>query len=175
MNLKYKYLIFVLIFIISFDISCYILLFNFSLGVVKKEGEIKISEINDINNLDVLVLKKEDLQSIDLSKLKEINHKGVMYDVYRIVEENSQVILYCIKDEKETKLLKNYSSFVSQTKNSQKKQIINNISIFFTPGIINNFTYQLQDKISQFYFYYSKNSLVQIYITPPSPPPKIIV
>lgn len=121
-----KILINVILFAFLFNLSGYIVIFNFYQYVVRNEIKQKIKLSVPENQLNIIKFEKN--QKIPwVKKGKEFIYNGNMYDVVRTENINNQTIFYCILDFKETELFANLDLQVKRNigSNTEKNQKIN--------------------------------------------------
>jgi hypothetical protein len=130
-------------------------------------------------HVEILVFNKEDLleQKIDFRWIhsREFKYNGEMYDVVKKIEDNKQIFLYCINDEKEKKLEEEFERGVHKntSENKQRPASYNHFNILLSEPVQSE-----QTGIDLVQEYEFKFWLTGSYSSPnieiPSPPPRIV-
>ena len=129
--------------------------------------------------VELLVFNKEDLleQKIDFRWIhsREFKYNGEMYDVVKKIEDDKQVFLYCINDEREKRLEKEFEKVVqnNSTENKQRPVKYNHFNILLSEPVKSE-----QNSIALVYkceFNYSRtDSYNSPHLEIPSPPPRLV-
>ncbi|MGB5528731.1 MAG: hypothetical protein WBQ32_02075 [Ignavibacteriaceae bacterium] len=129
--------------------------------------------------IELLVFNKEDLleQKIDFRWIhsREFKYNGEMYDVVKRAEDNKQIFLYCINDEKEKKLEEEFEKGVhkNSSENKQRPTTYNHFNILLSEPVKSE-----QTGIALVQGYGFKFWLTVSYNSPnieiPSPPPRCV-
>ena len=129
--------------------------------------------------VELLVFNKEDLleQKIDFRWIhsREFKYNGEMYDVVKKEEDDKQVFLYCINDEKEKNLEEEFEKAVhkNSSENKQRSVSYNYFNILLSEPVQSE-----QIGVALVYeceFNYSRTDTYNSpYLEIPSPPPRIV-
>lgn len=163
-----KYLNIFLLITIFLNTSGYVLIYKKQQYDIKKEMFRKISTIIDLRLLTKLKLSKTSLP--EWKDENEIKFNGSLYDIVKKEDKGSYVILYCINDQKEENVLKNFSKhFDDQNKNSSSKRTI---AVFSFNAVV-NFIYTLhKESVFSENIIANKDCYKSIIKNITSPPPK---
>ena len=129
--------------------------------------------------IELLIFNKDDIEKnrIDFRWIhsREFKYNGKMYDVVKKIEEDKQLFLYCINDEREKKLEEEFEKAVNKnsTENKQRPVKHNHFNISLSePVQSEQIGYAL---VYEFEFNYSRtDSYNSPYLEIPSPPPRIV-
>jgi hypothetical protein len=173
MSLK-KCILILLAFLIFLNSAGYIILFWEIQQDVKREMVQKISGILPSEALTCIKFLKNDILRSDWIEKKELKYKGLMYDVVKKEETSKYYILYCINDEKEEILIKNYNRYFDDNKEKPTQHSTRSFVILVAPAILKNkISVKRIDTISSVNNYLNLNYL-SIWLDKLTPPPKQI-
>lgn len=175
----YKKLItYSLVILIMFNSAGFIVTF-FQLKLLFREIAFKNIEnyIPEEKTSNFVFLKSEfeqGTQFLEILDEKEFRYHNKMYDIIDLKYFGENVYVKCLSDENEDNLDKAFSDFLnlqtnSKANNSILKSIKNIINIGL-PADCNIFTFETGNSIS---FQLIKNSLSNLHLEIPTPPPKI--
>jgi hypothetical protein len=146
---------------------------------LKSESIENLRSYTGDEELIVITIAKNSLNSTgndyDMIDENEIKYKGKMYDIYKQVENENNINLYCVCDEKEDNLNKAFYLCIKElTSNNTSRPalrniVMNKISIGIIPETDNIFT-GLINKLN----FYLNQFLITNYIEVIKPPPKYI-
>jgi hypothetical protein len=153
----------------------YIILFWQIQQDVKRDMIQKISGVVPDNELTCIKFLKTDISLSEWQDMNELEYQGSMYDVVKKEESDNYYILYCLNDQKEEVLLKNYNRNFNDDK---EKSAQNNLRVHTTliiPAILkNNFPIKRINTIFSIYNYLSLN-YQSVWLDKLTPPPKHVV
>lgn len=159
---------FFLIIILFFNIFGYQVYFTMLQNSVRKEIKSRIREGINESELTIIVISDNNRNELTWIKpLKEFSFHGNLYDVIRVSDKEGKIIYSCIKDTKESKLLKDFAS-KSETGNKARK-LLSNISLNFIPE---NSSFLLFNNSTANIYKPSSFILVSKSIETSDPPPK---
>jgi hypothetical protein len=172
-----KFLIISLSFLLLFNSFGYVIVYFEVKKSLKEEALEKMDDYISEDELDVIVLNKNDLQYYTnechfLGK-NEIKYKGKMYDIYRKFDTGDEVILYCINDEKENMVEKIFSSYIEDlnSKSSEQPAVRNILNTKISIGITQQGNSWLVNQITEF-VPFNKSGLITNFLEVLTPPPK---
>ena len=110
-----------LAFLIFLNSAGYIILFWQIQQDVKREMIQKISGIVPDNELTCIKFLKTDISLDEWKEMNELEYQGSMYDVVKKEESCKYFLFYCINDQNEEILIKNYSRQFDDNKEKTKK------------------------------------------------------
>lgn len=129
--------------------------------------------------VELLVFNKEDLlgQKIDFRWIhsREFRYNGEMYDVVKKEEDDKQVFLYCINDEKEKKLEEEFENTVhkNSTENKQRPVTYNHFNILLSEPVQSEQIGTALVSECEFH-YWRTDSYNPPHLEIPSPPPRLV-
>jgi len=130
-----KFSSFLIISILLFNSSGYILLYVSSLQLVKKYVLNAIETKEFDNEIILLTISKSDIESGKVSfqwiHSKEFRYNGKMYDIKKNISDQDSLRFYCYYDDKENLLEELLFSFINSNSDKSKDRISSNISSFF--------------------------------------------
>jgi hypothetical protein len=147
----------------------YIILFWQIQQDIKREMLYKISQILPSEKLTCIKFLKKDISQSEWNDKTELEYKGAMFDVVKKVETSKYYLFYCLNDEKEDLLIKNYNGHFDDNKD---KTAHNNARFFFSliaAAILqNNIIIKYTNAISSIqYLSFHYRSVWQDQLTPP--------
>ncbi|MCX7833924.1 MAG: hypothetical protein N2490_06920 [Ignavibacteria bacterium] len=126
--------------------------------------------------MELIVINKSNINNkVEFTSNNEINFNGIMYEVSRIDEDESNIYIYCIKDEEETNLINSYKKLISNTNNNTKSKNTQNIMCFYFLGLLNNLITIPKNNNFLILSLFTKENIIHNFIPPLSPPPKIFI
>jgi hypothetical protein len=161
-----------LAFLIFLNSAGYIILFWKIQQDVKREMVQKISAILPSDVLTCIKFLKKEISRSEWIEKNEFEYKGLMYDVVKKEETSKYYLLYCINDEKEEMLIKNYSRHFDDNKEKPIQHSTRTIITQIAPAILRNKIFIKRiDKISSVNNYLNL-SYLSIWLDKLTPPPK---
>ena len=165
-----KYLSILLAFLIFLNSAGYVILFWEIQQEVKKEMIHKISGILPSDLLTCIKFQKKDISRSDWIEKNEFEYKGSMYDVVKKEETSKYYLFYCINDEKEDILIKNYSRHFDDNKEKPTHNNSRTLITLIAPAILkNNILIKRIETFSSItnHFSFNYNSIWLDKVTPP--------
>ena len=161
-----------LAFLIFLNSAGYIILFWQIQQDIKREMIQKISAILPSEKLTCIKFLKKDISRSEWIEKNEFENNGSMYDVVKKEETRQYYIFYCINDQNEEILIKNYSR---QFDDNKEKTTQHSSRIFITlvaAAILKNKIFiKRADTVSSINNYFSFN-YQSIWLDKLTPPPK---
>jgi len=134
---------------------------------------------SDEELIEILVFNKEDINArrIDFKWIHshEFKYNGEMYDVVKKIEDNKQIFLYCINDEKEKKLEEEFEKVFNKnsSENKQRPVTYNHFNILLSEPVQSEQTGI--DLVQEYEFkFWLTGSYNSPHLEIPSPPPRIV-
>jgi len=131
--------IFAILLLLSFSVQItgYHLFFHIKQTNIKKSARSRIRRAIEEGQVEQFVFTSAEAQTLAWEDDKEFHFKGEMYDVIEKKEVNGNVHIRCIRDKKETELVKNYQKITKDDfSGSSKKRtslLLKLIATFYTP------------------------------------------
>jgi len=116
----------------------YIILFWQIQQDVKREMIHKISGIIPSEVLTCIKFLKKDISRSEWIEKNEFEYQGSMYDVVKKEESYKYFLFYCINDQKEEILIKNYSRHFDDNKEKPAQHNIRTFVTLVAPAILRN-------------------------------------
>ena len=145
---------------------------------LKSEAMEKLRNYKGDEELIVITIAKNSLNcsgnDYEMIDEHEIRYKGKMYDIYKQVENENNINLYCVCDEKENNLDRAFYLCIKELTSSNTSQpalrniVMNKIS----PGILYKTDNLFIRSIGKLIFSPNQYFLLNIYPDIPDPPPK---
>jgi hypothetical protein len=126
----------ILAFLIFVNSAGYIILFWEIQQDIKREMVQKISEILPSDALTCIKFLKNEISRSEWIEKNEFEYKGSMYDVVKKEETSIYYLLYCINDEKEEILIKNYSRQFDANKEKPTQHSSRTFVTLLAPAIL---------------------------------------
>lgn len=105
---------------------------------------------------------------------KEFEYQGCMYDVFKKEKkENGDVILYCIKDEKEFRLISIFNKMNKKQDTSKNRTSKNILKFLNSPYILPEHSFSYISITKNVLFVSCMNPLINLCREIPVPPPKL--
>jgi hypothetical protein len=150
----------------------YIILFWEIQQDIKSEMIQKISRILPSEELTCIKILKKDISRYDWFEKNELEYKGSMYDVVKKEETSKYYLFYCLNDEKEEILIKNYSRQFDDNKEKPTQHSIRTVVTLVAPAILRTKIFIKRiDTISSINNYLSFN-YQSIWLDKLTPPPR---
>jgi hypothetical protein len=164
-----------LAFLIFLNSAGYIILFWQIQQDVKREMLQKISGIVPEKELTCIKFLKTSISLANWKDIDELEYQGSMYDVVKKEVSANYYILYCLNDQKEEVLLKNYNRHFNDDKEKSTQNNLRVLISLFAPAILkNNISIKRINTISSINNYFSFN-YQSVWFDKLTPPPKQIV
>jgi hypothetical protein len=161
-----------LAFLIFLNSAGYIILFWQIQQDIKREMIQKISAILPSDKLTCIKFFKKDISRSEWIEKNEFEYNGSMYDVVKKEETSQYYFFYCINDQNEEILIKNYSRQFDDNKNKTTRPGSRSIITIVAPAILkNNISIKRADTVSSVTTYLSFN-YQSIWLDKLTPPPK---
>ena len=109
-------------FVFVFNSFGFILYFLIERGNAKEEAFEEITLLKSKEKMEVLPISKSMINEgkvFQRINKKEIRYKGKMYDIVKEEKQTDKIIFYCIHDEKEDKLEKDFTKTVNKNLNQK--------------------------------------------------------
>ncbi|MEI7597185.1 MAG: hypothetical protein WCK02_15660 [Bacteroidota bacterium] len=166
-----KFISIFLLFIFSFNIGGYFVLFNFLALKIQREIKLEIRKGIPDKELTLIITLINNESSLSwVKKNKEFFYKGEMYDVVRTRIVGNKKYYYSINDKKEKNLVDNFNKAHNSRKKSEKTTKKININSFVIPQS----TLLNSGICSHLIFSELHYTLTNIPSEIPSPPPNFI-
>ena len=128
--------------------------------------------------IEILIFNRNDIEEnrIDFRWVHahEFKYNGEMYDIVKKVDNDKQLILYCINDKKETKLEEELANRVhDNSQNSKQKQSSFHLNIFLSEQAQTEKTNIAYSSELSFNFL-SPDNYNSVQLDIPSPPPRLV-
>jgi hypothetical protein len=161
-----------LAFLIFLNTAGYIILFWEIQQDIKNEMIQKISRILPSEELTCIKFLKKDISRSDWFEKNELEYQGSMYDVVKKEETSKYYLFYCLNDEKEEILIKNYSRQFDDNKEKPTQRSTRTVVTLVAPAILRNKIFIKRiDTISSINNYLSFN-YQSIWLDKLTPPPR---
>jgi hypothetical protein len=161
-----------LAFLIFLNSAGYIILFWQIQQDIKREMIQKISAILPSDNLTCIKFLKKDISRSEWIKKNEFEYNGSMYDVVKKEETSQYYFFYCINDQNEEILIKNYSRQFDDNKEQTTQHSLRIFVTLVAPAILKNKIFvKRTDTVSSISNYLSFN-YQSIWLDKLTPPPK---
>jgi hypothetical protein len=171
-NFLKKCISILLAFLIFLNSAGYIILFWQIQQDVKREMIKKISEILPSEELTCIKFLKKKIPRSEWIEKNEFEYNGSMYDVVKKEETSKYYLFYCLNDEKEEILIKNYSRQFDDNKEKPTQHSTRTLIALVAPAIVKNKTLIKRiDTVSSINNYLSFN-YQSIWLDKLTPPPK---
>ncbi|MGQ9799697.1 MAG: hypothetical protein ACUVRG_10510 [Ignavibacterium sp.] len=174
-----KSLAILIISLLLFNSSGYILLYLSSLHFVKKYVINALDNNEYDKEIFLLTLSKKDIAKGKVSfkwiHSREFRYNGNMYDIKKNISDEDSLRVYCYFDEKENLLEQLFHKFAkSESDKSKQKQININllsfIGLFFNSETITSYRF-IGTKIMSLTIYFQEQFNFEV----PTPPPQILL
>jgi hypothetical protein len=164
-----------LAFLIFLNSAGYIILFWQIQQDAKRDMFQKISGVVPTNELTCIKFPKTDISLAEWKEMNELEYQGSMYDVVKKEETPKYYLLYCLNDQKEEVLIKNYTRNFNDDKEKSTQHNLRILVTLIAPAILkNNISIKRFDTISSINNYLSFN-YQSVWLDKLTPPPKHIV
>lgn len=171
-NVLKKCISILLAFLIFLNSAGYIILFWEIQQDVKREMIKKISGILPSEELTCIKFLKKDISRSEWIEKNELEYNGSMYDVVKKKETIIYFLFYCINDQKEEILIKNYSRQFDDNKEKPTQHSARSLVTLVAPAILKNKIFIKRiDTVSSINNYLSFN-YQSIWLDKLTPPPK---
>jgi hypothetical protein len=161
-----------LAFFIFMNSAGFIILFWQIQQDLKKEMIEKISGIIPSDELTCIKFLKKDISRSEWFERNEFEYQGSMYDVVKKEESGNYYLFYCLNDQKEEILIKNYSRQFDDNKDKPAQHNTRTLVVLIAPAIlINKISIKRIDTVSPINNYLSFN-YQSIWLDKLTPPPK---
>ena len=142
-----------LILLLLFNSCGFIFIYYQVQNILKQTAAFEISRKEFHTNIEVLALVKNNFAD-ECIKEGEFKYNGKMFDIVAVIQNEDNVILYCIPDHNEEILNKVFNDNVDQ-QSSAAKPVKNIIKLLVQDGLINikNFIIEIRSE-----FNYKNNS-----------------
>src|ERR1035437_4077437 len=127
-----------LAFLIFLNSAGYIILFWQIQQDIKREMIQKISGILPSEALICIKFLKKDISRSEWIEKNELEYNGSMYDVVKKEETSKYFLFYCINDQKEEILIRNYSRQFDDNKEKPTQHSTRTFVTIVTPAILKN-------------------------------------
>ena len=167
-----KWLSILIAFLIFLNSAGYIVLFWHFQQETKKEMFQKISGDVPDTELTCITISKKDISASEFKQKDELEYKGSMYDVVKKGETNKYYHFYCVNDEKESLLIKNFRQHFDGNKEKTNQHSSKPLISLIVPVLIrNNETVKRIDVVSTLNNLFSSNYR-SIWLEKITPPPR---
>lgn len=171
-NVLKKCISILLAFLIFLNSAGYIILFWQIQQDVKREMIKKISEILPSKELTCIKFLKKKISRSEWIEKNEFEYNDSMYDVVKKEETSKYYLFYCLNDEKEEILIKNYSRQFDDNKEKPTQHSTRTLITLIVPAILRNkILIKRIDTISSINNYLSFN-YQSIWMDKLTPPPR---
>ncbi|MBA4406704.1 hypothetical protein C0389_05465 [bacterium] len=123
MNGKFRYIIIVLIVAaFSFNSFGFVVYYLMKKESLKEKTFDEISRSKSHERMEVLTFSSSDYEKgkiVQQINIKEIRYEGKMYDIIKTEMHSGKIVFYCVHDEKEDKLEKEFANNVQKNYNTQ--------------------------------------------------------
>lgn len=121
-----------IILLLLFNTFGFELFFSFVLIECKEDASHALKVLEAKNELQVLRIKKENISEVVRLNEKEIKYHGELFDVYRKEDTKDEILIYCYRDAKEQKILKQIQNDslrnnTKGTKESEARFVLKNL------------------------------------------------
>jgi hypothetical protein len=131
MNIVRKYISFLLISVLLYNIGGYCLLFNALKYSIQRENEQQILKGLRDDELTLISVPLNGSNGISWIKPgKEFMFKGQMFDVVKTATKQHEKIYYCLRDAKEKQLISRYLK-THKTKSESEKKLKSGVALQF--------------------------------------------
>jgi len=159
-------------FLIFLNSAGYIILFWQIQQDVKREMIQKISGIIPSDALTCIRFLKKDISRSEWIEKNELEYYGSMFDVVKKEETSKYFLFYCLNDQKEEILIKNYSRQFDDNKEKSTQHSTRTFVNLAAPAILKNKIFiKRTDTVSSINNYLSFN-YQSVWLDKLTPPPK---
>lgn len=163
-------------FLIILNSSGYIFIYIERLASNKRTVEMIINSAKDMSVFEKFVFtKKEYYKKFNWKDDNEFELNGNMYDIAKVETKNKQIVIYCIRDDKEEQLISNFEKVHNNNSTKDKIHFPCNQLNTLNFNAIDNDSYSQKRFFNIILFSESfLNNYVSVFLKFPTPPPRFV-